>query len=147
MYHELTILCQEPNESAEDFLIRALDLRQQVLFTFLVMEGDVKYSPELVQAVLLRTLETGINSETICTMLRPLLKRSNITDEELITGVGDAMSEETERFNKLSLSSRKLSVKVNSSSYDNTTQEQSPSKVVQCTEKVNINDDIRGSQN
>ena len=136
LYHELTILCQEPKESAEDFLIRALDLRQQVLFTSRVMEGDVKYSQELVQAVLLRTLETGIKSETICTKLRPLLKRPNITDQELITAVGDAMSEETERFNKLSLSSRKQSVKVNSSSYDNTTQEQNPSKVVQCGEKV-----------
>ena len=115
LYHELTILCQKPKESAEDFLIRALDLRQQVLFTSRVMEGDVKYSPELVQVVLLRTLETGIKSETICTKLRPLLKRPNITDEELITGVGDTMSEETERFNKLSLSSRKQSVKVNSS--------------------------------
>ena len=80
LYHELTILCQEPKESAEDFLIRALDLRQQVLFTSRVMEGDVKYSQELVQAVLLRTLETGIKSETICTKLRPLLKRPNITD-------------------------------------------------------------------
>ena len=100
------------------------------------MERDVKYSPELVQAVLLRILETGIKSETICTKLRPLLKKPNITDEELITGVGDAMSEETGRFYKLSLSSRKQSVKVNSSSYDNTTQEKNSSKVVQCGEKV-----------
>ncbi len=29
LYHELTILCQDPKESAEDFLIRALELRQQ----------------------------------------------------------------------------------------------------------------------
>ena len=53
LYHELTILCQDPKESAEDFLIRALELRQQVLFTSRVMEEDVKYSHELVQAVLL----------------------------------------------------------------------------------------------
>jgi hypothetical protein len=38
LYHELKILCQDPKESAEDFLIRALELRQQVLFTSRVME-------------------------------------------------------------------------------------------------------------
>jgi hypothetical protein len=54
LYHELTILFQDPKESAEDFLIRALELRRQVLFTSRVMEEDVKYSRELVQAVLLR---------------------------------------------------------------------------------------------
>ena len=91
LYHELTILCQSPKENAEDFLIRALDLRQQVLFTSRVMEEDVKYSSALVQAVLLRALK----SEIICAKMRPLLKKPNTTDEELIKGVSDAMSEET----------------------------------------------------
>jgi hypothetical protein len=39
LYHELTILCQDPREGAEDFLIRALELQQQVLFTSRVMEA------------------------------------------------------------------------------------------------------------
>jgi hypothetical protein len=97
LYHELTILCQDPKErtSAEDFLIRALELRQQVLFTSRVMEEDVKYSHELVQAVLLRALETWIKNETLCAKMRPLFKKPDVTDEELIKGVGDAMSEET----------------------------------------------------
>lgn len=103
------------------------------------MGEDVIYSPELVQAVLLRTLETGIKSETICTKLRPLLKKRNITDEELITGPGDAMSEETERLNKLTLSSRKQAAKVNSCSYDKVNQEQNASKVWHNVErKVNV---------
>jgi hypothetical protein len=83
LYHELTILCQDPKESAEYFLIRALELRQQVLFTSRVMEEDVKYSHELVQAVLLRALETGIKNKTICAKMRPLFKKHDITDEEL----------------------------------------------------------------
>jgi hypothetical protein len=78
------------------------------------MEGDVKYSHELVQAVLLKALETGIKSETICAKMRPLFKKHDVTDEELTKGVGDAMSEETERLNKLTLSSRKQAAKVNS---------------------------------
>ncbi|CAB4027359.1 Hypothetical predicted protein, partial [Paramuricea clavata] len=135
LYHELTILCQDPKESAEDFLIRALELRQQVLFTSRVMEEDVKYSHELVQAVLLRALETGIKSETICAKMRPLFKKHDVTDEELIKGVGDAMSEETERLNKLTLSSRKQAAKVNSCMYDKDGQESKASKNVQSGEK------------
>ena len=100
LFHKLTILCPDPKESAEDFLIRALDLRPQVLFTSRVMEEDVKYSSELFQAVLLRTLETGIKSEIIRAKTRPLFKKSNITDEELIR-MNDAMSEETQRSNKI----------------------------------------------
>ena len=137
LYHELTILCQDPKErtSAEDFLIRALELRQQVLFTSRVMEEDVKYSHELVQAVLLRALETWIKNETLCAKMRPLFKKHDVTDEELIKGVGDAMSEETERSNKLTLSSRKQAAKANSCMYDKDGQESKASKNVQSGEK------------
>ena len=135
LYHELTILCQDPKESAEDFLIRALELRQQVLFTSRVMEEDVKYSRELVQAVLLRALETGIKNETIRAKMRPLFKKHDVTDEELIKGVGDAMSEETERSNKLTLSSWKQAAKVNSCMYDKDGQESKASKNVHSGEK------------
>ena len=135
LYHELTILCQDPKESAEDFLIRALELRQQVLFTSRVMEEDVKYSHELVQTVLLRALETGIKNETICAKMRPLFKKHDVTDEELIKRVGDAMSEETERSNKLTLSSRKQAAKVNSYMYDKDGQESKATKNVQSEEK------------
>ena len=128
-------MCQEQKESAEDVLIRALELRQQVLFTSPVMEEDVKYSHELVQAVLLRALETGIKSETICAKMRPLFKKHDVTDEELIKGVGDAMSEETERLNKLTVSSRKQAAKVNSCMYDKDGQESKASKNVQSGEK------------
>jgi hypothetical protein len=99
------------------------------------MEKDVKYSRELVQAVLSRTLETGIKSETICAKMRPLFKKHDVTDEELIKGVGDAMSEETERLNKLTLSSRKQAAKVNSCMYDKDGQESKASKNVQSGEK------------
>jgi hypothetical protein len=92
LYHELTILCQNPKDSAQDFLIRALELRQRVLFTSCVMDENVKYSCELVQAVLLRALETGIENETIRAQIRALFKKHHVTDEEFIKGVGDALS-------------------------------------------------------
>ena len=99
------------------------------------MEEDVKYSRELVQAVLLRALETGIKSETICAKMRPLFKKHDVTDEELIKGVGDAITEETERINKLTLSSRKQAAKVNSCMYDKDGLESKATKNVQSGEK------------
>ena len=62
LYQELTVTCQGPKETEEDFLILVLELRQQVLFTSRVTEDGIKYSADLVQAVFLRTLETGFNN-------------------------------------------------------------------------------------
>jgi hypothetical protein len=67
--------------------------------------------------------------------MRPLFKKHDVTDEELIKGVGDAMSEGTERSNKLTLSSRKQAAKVNSCMYDKDGQESKASKNVQSGEK------------
>ena len=99
------------------------------------MEEDVKYSSELVQAVLLRALETGMKSETICAKMRPLLKKPNTTDEELIKGVSDAMSEETERSNMLTLPSRKQAAKVNSCIHNKNEQESKAQENVQREDK------------
>ena len=99
------------------------------------MEEDVKYSRELVQAVLLRALETGIKNETIRAKVRPLFKKHDVTNDELIKRVGDAMSEETEQSNKLTLSSRKQAAKVNSCMYNKDGQESKASKNVHSGEK------------
>ncbi len=99
------------------------------------MEEDVKYSSELVQAVLLRALETGMKSETICAKMRPLLKKPNTTDEELIKGVSNAMSEETERSNMLTLPSRKQAPKVNSCIHNKNEQESKAQENVQREDK------------
>ena len=112
LYQELTVTCQGPKETEEDFLIRVLELRQQVLFTSRVMEDGIKYSADLVQAVFLRTLETGFNNEVVRAKLRPLLKNPATTDEELIKQTSHAVSEETERASKLSVSTRRQQVKV-----------------------------------
>ena len=111
LYQELTVTCQGPKETEEDFLILVLELRQQVLFTSRVMEDGIKYSADLVQAVFLRTLETGFNNEVVRAKLRPLLKNP-ATKDELIKQTTHAVSKETERASKLSVSTRRQQVKV-----------------------------------
>ena len=76
------------------------------------MEDGIKYSADLVQAVFLRTLETGFNNEVVRAKLRPLLKNPATTDEEPIKQTNHAVSEEAERASKLSVSTRRQQVKV-----------------------------------
>ena len=57
-------------------------------------------------------METGFNNEAVRAKLRPLLKNRTTTDEELIKQTSDAVSEETERASKLSVSSRRQQAKV-----------------------------------
>ena len=101
MYQELTSLCQGPKESAQDFLIRAMNLRQQVIFASQADDSVVKYEKSLVQSLFLHVVETGMQQESIRAKLRPFLEKPGVTDEELMERVNVAVSAETERQNKM----------------------------------------------
>ena len=81
-YQELTTMCQSPKEMPQDFLIRALDLRQQVLFASQAEGGTVKYDPSLVHPLFLHAIETGLQDEAVRNKLRPFLQKAEVTDEE-----------------------------------------------------------------
>jgi hypothetical protein len=91
MYQELTSLCQGPKESVQDFLIRAMNLRQQVIFASQADDSVVKYEKSLVQSL----------QESIQAKLHPFLEKPGVTDEELMEGVNVAVSAEMERQNKM----------------------------------------------
>ena len=101
MYQELTSLCQGPKESAQDVLIRAMNLRQQVIFASQAEDSVVKYEKSLVQSLFLHVVETGMQQESIRAKLRPFLEKPGVTDEELMERVNVAVSAETERQNKM----------------------------------------------
>ena len=46
LYQVLAVTCQGPKETEEDFLIRVLEFRQQVLFTSRVIEDGIEYSAD-----------------------------------------------------------------------------------------------------
>lgn len=98
LYQELTKVCHSPKETPQDFLIRALDLRQQVLFASQAEGGTVKYESSLVHPLLLHAIETG---------LRPFLQKAEVTDEELMEQINVVVSEESERKGKLGATYRK----------------------------------------
>ena len=76
-------------ETPQDLLIRALDIRQQVLFALQTEGSTVKYEPSLAFRM------NGRNK------LRPFLQKAEVTDEELIEQINVVVSEESERKNKL----------------------------------------------
>ena len=73
LYQELAAMCQGPKESPETFLLRALDLRQKILFASQEADTSLKYDPGLVQGMFLRTIETGLRDDIILMKLRPIL--------------------------------------------------------------------------
>ena len=48
LYQELSVLHQEANESTQDFLVQALNLKQQIIFVSNATDGSIKYEPSLV---------------------------------------------------------------------------------------------------
>ncbi len=101
LYKALSTLTQAPNEDAQAFLFRALELRQRVIFTCKEAESKIKYDPTLIQNLFLHSIETGLRDESIRSKLRPSLQNQSIPDEELIGEMNVIFSEEQERDAKL----------------------------------------------
>ena len=113
LYRQLSTLVQEPQESPQNFLIRALDTRQKILFASQELDTQLKYDPKLVQEMFLRAVDTGLQDEAIRSRLRPSLQTPEVQDEDLIQQMNVVVSEETGRKSKLGTSNRHKSAKVN----------------------------------
>ena len=88
--------------------MNSVDLRQQILFA--CGEGDdntsLLYDFGLVHFLFLRSIEAGLQDESIRTNIRPFLKDPNVTDEVLIQKMSMASSAEKERDKKLRTNNR-----------------------------------------
>ena len=105
----LASVSQDVKETPQAFLMRALDLRQQILFA--CYEGGdnstLKYDTRHVQSLFLRSVETGLQDESIRTKIRPFLEDPDVEDELLIQQLNKAVSAENERLKKLKTSKTK----------------------------------------
>ena len=107
LYQELSVLHQDASESLQDFLERALNLKQQIIFVSNATGGSIKYEPSLVQELFLHVLETGLQDEAVRAKLRPLLEVASVTDEQLMEKVNRIISAEVEHQNKMGVAGRK----------------------------------------
>jgi len=106
LYQELSVLHQEASESPQDFLVRALNLKQRIIFVSNATDGSIKYEPSLVQALFLHVVETGLQDESVRAKSRPLLEVASVTDEQLMERVNRIMSAEKEHQNKMGVAGR-----------------------------------------
>ena len=74
LYQTLASLCQNPKETPSAFLMRALDIRQQILFACYEGETELHYDAEHVKQLFLRSVETGLLDESIRAKLRSYSK-------------------------------------------------------------------------
>ncbi|XP_055057228.2 uncharacterized protein [Misgurnus anguillicaudatus] len=94
LYKQLTTEGQGSKETPQNFLIRALDLRQKILFAS--QEDD----PVLVQNMFLHSVLTGLQNDRVQGDLQPYLSDTAISDEVLLEKLNVACSRESERQNK-----------------------------------------------
>ncbi|CAI5665778.1 unnamed protein product [Oreochromis niloticus] len=100
LYHQLLNISQEPKETALNFVFRAIELKEKLLWKAANEETDELYSRATIQRKFLRSIETGLLSDSIKYQLLSLLNDITITDEELIEKVNEASKLENERFEK-----------------------------------------------
>ncbi|KAL7842136.1 hypothetical protein SRHO_G00238250 [Serrasalmus rhombeus] len=112
LYHSLVRAVQEPKETPIQFLVRAMDLRQQIAFASERVQSGLKYGSALIQNQFLQTVITGLHDEAIRGDMKPYLQNPNVTDEVLLEKMTAAYTLEVERKNKLSTTSKAKMIKV-----------------------------------
>lgn len=104
LLHRLMNMTQDPKESAQNFLFRAIELKEKLMRKSsdddAVEEGE-QFSPELIQRKFLRSIETGLYSDAVKFQLKPYLSNRTVTDEVLIERISEAANLEQERQQKL----------------------------------------------
>lgn len=101
LLHRLMNISQEPKESAQSFLFRAIELREKLLWTSGDEQDGEQFSPELIQRKFLRSVETGLLNDAVKFQVKPYLSDPKVADEVLIEKVGEAANLELERQAKL----------------------------------------------
>ena len=80
LYQELSVVCQNAKESLQQFLLRALGLRNKVQFSSQEADSEFEYGFPLIQNTFLKSIETGLRDDILVTNLRPALHNTDLSD-------------------------------------------------------------------
>ena len=112
MMDKMKARCQETTETEIDFLTKMCTLRDNVLAMTKQEEHPMNEAHVLKQFY--HSVAVGFKKDTIRLMLAPVLKRGNLTDDDMMQEVNDAVDADTENKNKTkgksSVSSNNLNV-------------------------------------
>lgn len=101
LYQQLSKAAQGPGETALDFLVRVLDLRQKVLFASERAQSGLRYNRELVHSQCSQSIMTGLSNDNIRAEMRMYLQDENSSDELLLQKMQIAQYNENERAQKI----------------------------------------------
>lgn len=101
LYQELCNVSQGARESPQSFLLRALALKQKVLFASKESDAMFKYDKPLVNAMFAHAVSTGLLDADIRHDMKPYLTDGNLTDEELMEKLNLVTCREKERVKKM----------------------------------------------
>ena len=76
LYSDFGSLVQGNKEGPSDFFIRAMDLRNKILSES-EDASELKYSPELVQGLFSRSVQTGLKDLSVRQEFRPYIEQIN----------------------------------------------------------------------
>lgn len=118
LYKQLSSEVQGIKETPQNFLIRALDLRQKILFASQESESSLRYDPVLVQNMFLHSVMTGLQNDNIKRDLQPYLEQAGVSDELLFEKLNIACAYESERQDKKKMTIPQRPVTVHSAQSD-----------------------------
>ena len=104
LYQQLATAYQQPKETPQQFLLRALDVRNKVSFASQEADCEINYDFPLIQKTFLKSFETGLRDDILATNLRPTLRVPGLSDEDLMRQVNELASHQAERQSKLGTS-------------------------------------------
>ena len=96
-FQQLATITQSQNEDPQTFLMRALELRQKILFVSKELDASVKYDKELVQNLFVHSVETRLRDDVIRVKIRSHLQMLKVSDDLLISELNKAAATEIER--------------------------------------------------
>ena len=102
----LSNLVQTPSEKPQNFLLRALNLREKIIFASKQEGSKLKYDVSQCQSMFLHALETGLISNNLRSRMRAFIQQPDISDAELIAQLNLAEAEESERNAKLGIGNK-----------------------------------------
>ncbi|XP_019221791.1 uncharacterized protein LOC109204700 [Oreochromis niloticus] len=111
LYHRLINITQGSNESPQNFLFRAIELKERLLASSREPGTDEQYSVELIQKKFLRAVGTGLISDNVKYQIKPYLDDPAVTDDVLIAKTNEAASLEWERQQKFRKTTREMKVR------------------------------------
>ena len=120
LYKQLSSEVQGIKETPQNFLIRALDLRQKILFASQESESGLRYDPMLAQNMFLHSVLTGLQNDNVKRDLQPYLEQATISDELLFEKLNTACAYESERQDKRKMTTSQRPVAVHSAQSDHT---------------------------